>query len=59
MDRYLDIKDEILATKDEIRRIADEHLAAVTGGAKAPSSPAEQAAQSVLDYYARMLSHIW
>jgi hypothetical protein len=51
MDRYL-------ASKAEIRLIADEDLAAVTGGAKAPSSAAEQATQSVLDYYAKMFSHI-
>jgi hypothetical protein len=55
----MDTKDEILATKDEIFLIAEEDLATVTGGAKAPSSAAEQAAKSVLDYYAKMFSHIW
>jgi len=51
MDRNLD-------TKDDICLIAEEDLAAITGGAKAPSSPAAEAAQAVLDYYAKMFSHI-
>jgi hypothetical protein len=56
MDRFLETKDEILATKDEICLIAEEDLAAVTGGAKAASSPAEEAVQQVLACYSKMLS---
>jgi hypothetical protein len=54
MDRQLHTKDEILAAK-EICLVADEDLAAVTGGAKAPSSAAEQAVSALVAYYSRLL----
>jgi hypothetical protein len=59
MKTYLDTRDEILATKDEIGLIAEEDLAAVTGGAKAPSSPAEEAVRAVVAYYSKLLSSIF
>jgi hypothetical protein len=51
MKTYLD------TTKGDISLIAEEDLEAVTGGAKAPSTAAEQAVQAIVAYYAGLFAH--